>query len=215
MTTTGKQRRKGRNKDATKAALLEAGATAFATKGFDGATLDEIAEEAGVNKAMVAYYYSDKAGLFQAILQDSVEFILGAVEADVDNSMAARDQLANFISALGKMMARRPAFPAMLLRDYMSGRFQQSDELVSQLMKFSAETRRILELGEQRGEFRVVDYHMFHLMIVGSLAYFIASTRFRQDLSSRPGGWHEEMPGLDGFVDQLIFTTLDGLCTDP
>ena len=99
----------------------------------------------------------------------------------------------------------------MLLRDYMSGRFQQSDELVSRLMKFSMETKRILEAGAKAGEFRTVDYHMFHLMIIGSLAYFIASTRFRADLENRPGGWHEEMPGLDGFVEQLISTTLDGL----
>ena len=85
--------------------------TAFATKGFDGTTLDDIAVEAGVNKAMVAYYFSDKAGLFQAILQDAVEFILLAVVSDVGKNASAREQLTKYITALGQMMARRPAFP--------------------------------------------------------------------------------------------------------
>ena len=200
-----------RNKEITKAALLEAGAKAFATKGFDGTTLDDIAIEAGVNKAMVAYYFSDKAGLFQAILQDAVDFILQAVDADVDKNAPARDQLSRYITALGQMMARRPAFPAMLLRDYMSGRFQQDDELVSRLMKFSMETKRILELGEINGEFGSVDYHMFHLMIVGSLAYFVASSRFREDMDGRPNAAAGPMPSLNGFVEQLVSTTLDGL----
>jgi len=121
MTTKARPRR---DKEATKAALLAAGAEAFGAQGFDGATLDGIAEAAGVNKAMIAYYFGDKAGLFQAILEEAVDFILARVKRDVDPLDDPAEQLAAFIRALAEMMAARHVFTAMLLRDCKTSRLQ-------------------------------------------------------------------------------------------
>jgi len=207
--TTGARTR--RDKEATKAALLEAGAEEFGRAGFDGATLDGIAERAGVNKAMVAYYYGDKVGLFQAILEDSVETTLARVAVEVDPLDDPAEQLAAFIRALGELMAQRPAFPAMLLRDYMTGRFQQDEALVSRLLKFSETTRRILSEGERRGIFRPTDHHMMHLTIVGTLAYYVATQKFRDELVVLPGREGEAMPRLEGFIAHVTRVFLEGI----
>lgn len=200
-----------RDKEATKAALLTAGAEAFGAQGFDGATLDGIAEAAGVNKAMVAYYFGDKAGLFQAILEEAVDFILARVRRDVDPLDDPAEQLAAFIRALAEMMAARQFFPAMLLRDYQSGRFQQDEALVARLIQFSEITRRILSDGEARGVFRPTDHHMTHLTIVGTLAYFIATQKFRDEVVRLPGREEEAMPRLEGFIDHITQILLSGI----
>jgi len=208
MTHAPRQRR---DKEATKAALLHAGAEVFAGHGFDGATLDDIAEAAGVNKAMIAYYFGDKAGLFQAILEEAVEFILSRVVSDVDPLDDPAAQLAAFIRALAEMMAARRFFPTMLLRDYQSGRFQQNEALVSRLVQFSEITRRILSEGEAKGIFRATDHHMTHLTIVGTIAYFIATQRFRDEVVHLPGRAGEAMPQLDGFIEHITGVLLGGV----
>ena len=202
-----------RNAEATKAALLAAGARAFAEHGFSGATLDSVADEANVNKAMVAYYFGDKAGLFQAILEEAVEHILASVARDVDASADPRTQLAAYIAALGEMMAARPFFPAMMLRDYQSGRFQRHPVLVERLLSFSRITHRILADGEARGVFRPTDHHLMHLTIVGSLSYFVASQRFRDDLAASGASATAlpSMPQLEEFIANLTETVLDGV----
>ena len=47
---------------------MQAGSELFAAHGFDGATVETIAERAGVNKAMINYHFGGKRGLYQAIL---------------------------------------------------------------------------------------------------------------------------------------------------
>ena len=50
-----------------KARILEAAAAEFAERGFDGARGDSIALRAGVNKALIYYYYSNKEELLDLL----------------------------------------------------------------------------------------------------------------------------------------------------
>ena len=50
-------------------AILYAGERAFAEFGYDGASMRAIARDAGVNQAMISYYYGSKEGLLQAIMR--------------------------------------------------------------------------------------------------------------------------------------------------
>jgi TetR/AcrR family transcriptional regulator len=62
---------RGRKRDAEAArlALLDAAEAVFARQGFAGARVEEIAEEAGYNKALLFHYYQDKLGLYRAVVQ--------------------------------------------------------------------------------------------------------------------------------------------------
>jgi AcrR family transcriptional regulator len=50
-----------------RARLLDAGLKVFAEKGFSGATVREICDEAGGNIAAINYYFGDKVGFYQAV----------------------------------------------------------------------------------------------------------------------------------------------------
>ena len=64
-----------RNADRTRAAILAAATTEFATHGLGGARVDRIAVAAGTNKRMLYYYYGDKEGLYLAVLEAAYERI--------------------------------------------------------------------------------------------------------------------------------------------
>jgi TetR/AcrR family transcriptional regulator len=57
-----------RNAAATRQRLLDAGEREFAARGFAGARLREIAETAGVQPALIHHYFTDKQGLYRAVL---------------------------------------------------------------------------------------------------------------------------------------------------
>ena len=52
--------------------ILTAALEAFAAYGFEGARVDRIAHEAGVNKAMIFYYFSSKQNLYRTIIKDAL-----------------------------------------------------------------------------------------------------------------------------------------------
>lgn len=56
-----------RDAERSRQALLDAALDEFAAKGFDGARVQEIADRAGVNKQLIAYYFGGKDGLYQEI----------------------------------------------------------------------------------------------------------------------------------------------------
>ncbi len=58
--------------DATQIKILEAAEEVFSSKGYDGARVDEIAEHAGVNKAMLYYYFQSKELLLQALIKKNI-----------------------------------------------------------------------------------------------------------------------------------------------
>ncbi len=58
-----------RNPDRSQERILTAAFKEFATYGFAGARVDEIARRAGINKRMLYHYFGDKEALFREVLR--------------------------------------------------------------------------------------------------------------------------------------------------
>jgi AcrR family transcriptional regulator len=71
---------RGRNAAVTRQAILDAAKTRFAREGYDGASLREIASDAGVDAALVSRYFGSKEELFVEVLNcapDAAELFEG------------------------------------------------------------------------------------------------------------------------------------------
>jgi len=62
--------RAAENEPDTKEKLLEAAALVFSQRGFGGATVKEIADQAGVNVSLISYHFNGKEGLFRTIVEN-------------------------------------------------------------------------------------------------------------------------------------------------
>ncbi|NOY60997.1 MAG: TetR family transcriptional regulator [Calditrichaeota bacterium] len=56
--------------DSTRNKIMAAAREVFVEKGYDGARMQQIADRAGANKAMIYYYFNSKDALFEAIIRD-------------------------------------------------------------------------------------------------------------------------------------------------
>jgi len=180
-----RRRRAGRTRDAagTRDALLAAGADLFAERGYDGVRVWAIAERAGVNKAMISYHFGGKRQLYLAILGATFSEIVARVERLASSPGPAPELLRELIAVMADVGTRRHVF-GMMLREALAGGRPLERQVVEQPLRVLAAVRRILERGVRDGAFRRVDPLLTHLSLVGSLAFFFATTAFRERLLS-------------------------------
>ena len=72
---------KNEDKPEARERLLKAGLKFFASKGFDGATVREICDEANSNIAAINYYFGDKKGFYSAVKEYALNIRHKAMEA--------------------------------------------------------------------------------------------------------------------------------------
>jgi AcrR family transcriptional regulator len=100
----------------TREQILEAALSAFAEKGFDGATTREIATLAGVNHGLIPYYFGTKPKLWRAAvdrafaqLEAGLEAVLG--DADAGNP---RERMRLLIRRFVRFVAANPEFVKLM-----------------------------------------------------------------------------------------------------
>lgn len=71
----------------TETRILSAARREFIAKGQDGARMQIIADQAGVNKALLHYYYRSKDNLYRKVLEVTLATVWGRVKAEFDSQM--------------------------------------------------------------------------------------------------------------------------------
>lgn len=177
-----------RDPEATRRALLDAGADAFARHGFAGARLDRIAVAARVNKALIRYHFGGKRGLYNAVLLEG----LTAGREELDRLLAdpapagdAGARLGRLISTFARFYDARPDLALLLTREQMDGARNLERATLDALFAFFGATRRLLEEGIGSGRLRALDPHHVHLALVGSLLFFRLTAPARASYQKR------------------------------
>jgi AcrR family transcriptional regulator len=95
--------------------ILDAAHKVFVRRGTAGARMQEIADEAGVNKALLHYYFRNKSRLAEAIFQRVARGIFARV-VDVASSRASlEEKVRGIIAVYLEQLARTPYAPAYLI----------------------------------------------------------------------------------------------------
>lgn len=170
----------------SRARLLDAAASEFAAKGFDGAKVDRIAARARVNKAMLYYHFPNKAALYREILLDVFGAVADAVEpATASAGLAPEDQLRAFVAAIASSAVTRPCFPPIWLREIAEGGRRLDEPVIAEMHRVMQALVGVLQAGRRAGRFRDVHPLLVQLAIVGPLLLFAASPPVRKRLSRR------------------------------
>jgi AcrR family transcriptional regulator len=101
---------------ARKAQLIQIGRAVFARRGYEGASVEEIAEQAGVSKPIVYEHFGGKEGLYGAIVDEEVAQIVDRITAAI-TAGSPRERLEQAVLAFLAYVNERPDAFAVLLRD--------------------------------------------------------------------------------------------------
>lgn len=76
----------------TEEQILEAAQKIFQSKGMDGARMQEIADKASINKAMLHYYYRSKQLLFEAVFKKAFTLLAPQLNAILNDDSSLEDK---------------------------------------------------------------------------------------------------------------------------
>jgi AcrR family transcriptional regulator len=156
--------------------ILDVAERVFSEMGFDGASTRLISGEAGVNMAMLNYYFGSKEGLFLAIFERKITSFQNILQnLGNDGSMKAWDKMAEYIEMYGEKVVNNNCFQKLLYQEMgMNRRTDLSDKLRNMLMKNVAELDKILHEGIDNGEFKKdIDIPMVIATLYGTKNYII------------------------------------------
>jgi len=163
------------DREATRQAILRAAERIFGEEGLEGARTDAIAAAAGVNKALLYYYFQSKEGLYRAVLEGYVaDFNRRALEL-LSSEGSARSLLLRYINLHFDFIAAHrhhgPLFQRMLMTDEKSW-VRLARELGLPRMKAIL---KVIEQGKQTGELRRMDSFHVAISLVSLVAFYFSS----------------------------------------
>lgn len=97
--------------------ILEAANAVFLRRGTAGARMQEIAEEAGVNQALLHYYFKSKDGLATAVFRAAAARILPAVMTIVASDLPLEQKVERFVATYIDEIRQRPFIPAYIISE--------------------------------------------------------------------------------------------------
>jgi AcrR family transcriptional regulator len=89
----------------------------FVEKGFDGARMQEIADKAGINKALLHYYYRSKQKLFEAIFDESFQKIIPQILDFMKSEMSLASKIERFVHSYIDLLIANPHLPSFVLHE--------------------------------------------------------------------------------------------------
>ena len=92
----------------SRASILQAAVREFAREGVAGARTDAIVRSAGVNKALLYYYFKDKEALYDAVLDEVFSGVSHAIRGALSQPLPPRERLKAYVRAHFDYIAAHP-----------------------------------------------------------------------------------------------------------
>lgn len=157
--------------------ILKAALREFATKGIDGARVDEIARVSGANKNMIYHYFKSKEGLFIAVLEQVYESVRSRQR---DLSLRGLDPIAAMrllVEHTADVWIEVPEFTRLLASEnlHQAKHVKRSKKILSMYPPLIESLRDILERGVKDGVFRPgVDPIDLYISVTSLSAHYVA-----------------------------------------
>lgn len=115
----------------TEILILDTARLVFVEKGFDGARMQEIADKAGINKALLHYYYRSKEKLFEAIFKESIRKIVPHIFEFMGSSVTLAEKIEGFIGSYIDLLIDNPHIPSFVLHELYRNPSRIGDALLT------------------------------------------------------------------------------------
>ena len=161
----------------TEARIKEAARIVFLNKGFAATRTRDIAEEAGINLALLNYYFRSKQKLFNLIMLDALKIFLSSIYNVInDTQLTFEEKLVSISSNYIDTLLVNPEIPLFILSELRNDPAHLIENVgIRDLVLQSDLIKQLLEK-VQSGEFKPVNPLNFIMNIIGMTVFpFLAS----------------------------------------
>ena len=155
-------------------AILDAAEALFAQQGFNATTVKQIARAAGVNVALLYYYFGDKEALYHAVLERVISAFVTRAAAAFAASPAPVDAVAALVAIQARALREHPTMARLMARELIDHQARhakpQISYLAANLFKRLCDT---IQHGQRDGSFRDdLNPRFAAISCIAQIAYF-------------------------------------------
>jgi len=101
----------------TEEKILAAAKKVFISKGMSGARMQDIADEAGINKALLHYYFRSKEKLFEVIFSEAAQKLFPKINSIFESDITLFEKIEHFSEEYITVMVENPYLPLFVLNE--------------------------------------------------------------------------------------------------
>ena len=161
--------------------IIQAARRVFVSKGYAGARMQDIADEAGINKALLHYYFRSKENLFEVIFREAFDTLIPRVVELFREDIDFFDKIRGLTQAYITMAMENPYIPLFVLHQMHTdpGQFKKSFGMIARripLQQFREEIGKAV----REGIIKPVEPHQLMMHILSLCLFpFIARPMFQ------------------------------------
>ncbi|MEX2182486.1 MAG: TetR/AcrR family transcriptional regulator [Gemmatimonadaceae bacterium] len=158
----------------TKVAILDAAEARFAAQGFVPTTIKQIAGDAGVNSALLYYYFADKEALYGEVVTRLITRMAGAMSSVLASADGPAAAIERFATQHNEMLERLPHLRKIVGRELIDHDAAHAQDAIRHLAATTfARLRAAIGAGQQAGIFRDdLDPRFVAISLVAQTTYF-------------------------------------------
>jgi len=159
----------------TEQKVLDAARVVFIAKGMDGARMQEIADQAGINKALLHYYFRSKENLFERVFTEAFGKALPSIGSFMISDKPFWEKVEYFINNYLNLIMENPFIPSFIVQEIN----RDPQNLIRLMRKNNVDFTRILEVINrdiQNANLRPISAEHFVINIIGLCVFpFVAA----------------------------------------
>jgi AcrR family transcriptional regulator len=193
----------------TESVIFQAARRVFQKKGLAGARMQEIADEAGINKSMLHYYFRTKDKLFLEVFRSSLQEFIGGLHSILDQERPWEESIRNLCSYYIEFISKNPDLPLFIInemhqqpKEYL--KLVEGDQGILKTKFFKQ-----LKAGMKKGEIRKADLAHLYVSLISSIVFpFIGGPMIQRTGDISKEEWPKFLKERNNFVSDMLITYL-------
>ena len=167
--------------------IIETAERLFAEKSYDGTSVRDIAEEAGINVAMISYYFGSKEKLLEALFSYRAGGTTHKLESMLLNKeLAPLEKINIMIDFYIDKFQSQHCFFKIMMREQVASQHSVTSGLIQHFKKRNQQlVKQLIHEGQKSGEFnKNVDVPILMATLIGTMGHQIATQHFYREINN-------------------------------
>lgn len=193
-------------------AILTAAKELFSRQGLAATSIKEIAAGAGVNSALIYYYFADKSALYDAVLGELLAMIPDRLHDRAEAGGSPRDALAQVIRGQAALFLAEPCLPRLIARELADHEAAHASAMLrDRARRLLALVSGLIRQGQVEGDFDPgFEPELAAVSVMSQVNWFCIAGPAIEQILDRPG-IARDPTAVRGFAEHVVRFSMAGL----